>query len=175
MLSERVSLHRTGRPTSRAHQAVDDVLGVHARLRPETPADIRRDHVDPVRLEAERGGERVAHPVGGLGRGIEHEPAVALDQCGGRPRLERAGRDPLVDDSLADDDLAPVEERVVMAELQGEAVVRADFGVQQHLVLEGVDGIDGDRQRVIVDDDELGGVGAAAGFSATIAMTASPT
>ena len=101
--------------------------------------------MNAVRLDLERGGERVTHSMGGLGGGVEHEAAVALDQCSGCPRLERAGSDPLVDDSLADDDLAPLEERVVMPELQGEAVVRADFGVQQHRVLEGVEGIDGDR------------------------------
>ena len=67
-----------------------DVLGVHARLRPKTPTDIRRDHVDPVGLEAEGGGEGVADPVSGLRRGIEHEPAVRLD--GARLRLASSGQ-----------------------------------------------------------------------------------
>ena len=123
-------------PAHRAHELSsapggDDVLGVDARLRTKTPSHVRRDHVDTIRLHLERGGKGVADAVGGLGGGVEHEPPVALDEGGGCPRLERAGSNPLIDDPLAHDDLAAVEEGVVVPELQGEAVVRAELGVEQ--------------------------------------------
>ena len=73
------------------------------------------------------------------------------------------------------DDLAALEKGVVVAELESEAVVRAYLWVEEDLVLEGIQRIDDDRQRVVVDHDQLGRIGPGAGVSATIATIASPT
>ena len=60
-----------------------------------------------------------------------------------------------------DDDVAAVEEAlVVLGRACAARDVRPDLGVEQHLVLRGVQRGDGDGQRVVLHRHELGGVGA---------------
>src|SRR5437870_2522510 len=78
----------------------------------EAAAHVGRDEVDLAGLEPERALEAVACLLGSLGR-QPHGEALAVPRRRARPHLERGDGHPLVEDLLADDDLAPVEERRV--------------------------------------------------------------
>jgi hypothetical protein len=92
---------------------------------------------------APEGGAAVVAPLGGGGAG-----------------LQRGGGEPLVDQLPRDDDLAAVEEVRVELLVVVEAVggVGARVGEEQHLVGGGGLEVDDDRQRVVVDLDQVGGV-----------------
>jgi hypothetical protein len=73
-----------------------------------------------------------------------------------RPGLERAGRHPPADDGAGDDGVAAVEERLVVVGRAGAGGhVGARVREEQELVLRRLLRVDDDRQRVVVDEDEL--------------------
>ncbi len=101
--------------------------------------------------------------MGGLRRGVERQATVGGHLGGGGPPLERAWSNALVDHLLPDDDVAAVEQRLVVPELEGEAIVRPDLRIEQRLVFQRLFRVDHDREGVVVDHDELGGVGSRRG------------
>ena len=109
--SLRVSVHRTGRPSSLARRGEQQLLGVHADLGPEPAADVGRHDAHAVGLDAVDRGERRGRPA----------RAATTPTCESRPSthaaaaarsLERARRQPLVDEPAGHDDLAAGEEVV---------------------------------------------------------------
>ena len=82
--------HGLDRPAGLAREGGGHGLQAGERLGPERAAHRRRDHADPLRLDAEDAGEVVAQVEGRLGAGVQLEPAV------GRParRAWRAAPSP---------------------------------------------------------------------------------
>ena len=139
--------------------ADEDVLG-RERLGAEAAADVARDHPHLGRLEPERAREPVAVRVRRLGREPDVEAAVLVDERGGRARLERRRRHPLADDAPRGDDLAALEHVLVRSDGDVRADVRADLREEQRLAAQRLRRVDERRQRVVLDEDELGGVDA---------------
>ena len=155
--------HRLAQPQRRRGDR--GLLGIGGDARAEAAADVGHRHVDGVLLEAERAGEDVARGVGRLQRRPDaHAAGLRIGHGHGRRRLHRHGRQALVDEAAAHDDVGALERALVgVAALEGE--VRALVGEQlRRAVLERALGVDDDVERLDVDLDELGGVdrGAAA-------------
>ena len=110
------------------------------------------------RFEAVDPDEEVFGRVRTLTRRVVHQATVVGPVRRACPRLDRCCRQPLIDDALLDDDLALAEVGFL---LRGPPLhdVRPGVGEEQHLVSGARLGVDDDRQRVVVDDDELGRVG----------------
>ena len=160
MLSLRVSVHRTARSRRAASQSIriSSVLTSFAPKPPPTSGLMMRIwdgssaivwaialQVDMRRLRGEP----------------RRDPSVRSARGDGRARLERAGRHALADERARDDDVAAVEERVVVRRATRRVPRRScRLGEEQHLVGECLLRGDGDRQRVVVDEDELRRVGA---------------
>ena len=151
-------------PLHRAVQALgerggDDELAVEPGLRAEPAPDRGRQDVDLVRVQADRGGERVAHAERALGRHGDVEPPVGRGLDEDPVRLHRDRGDPLVHEPALHDDLGVVEDLGVLPEVELDGQVRAVLREQQRRVVgERGFGVDHDGQRVVVDDDQLGGV-----------------
>ena len=137
------------------------LLGTERALGAEAASDVRGDDAQLRRIDAERPGDAHLIPVRHLRGEPGGDPAVSVRLGGCRSHLERARSHPLAVERLRDDDVAAVEERVVVLGRAGVARdVRPDLRVQQHLVLRGLQRVDDGRQRVVLDDDELRCVGA---------------
>ncbi len=93
-----------------------------------------------------------------LARRVVHEATVIGPVGRPCPRLDRRRGQPLVDDALLDDHLALAEVGFL---LRGPPLhdVRAGIGEEEHLVTGAHLRIHDNRQRVVVDDDQLGRVG----------------
>ena len=126
----------------------------------ETAADVRRHDTHVGRLEAEDHRQSVAILMRGLRREPHRQPAVVPDDGRARARLERARRQPLADEAPRHDHVAAVEQRLVALRRVAHADVGACLGEEQHIAGERLLGVDCGRQRVVVDDHELGGVDA---------------
>ena len=136
----------------RAGEPCDQDVLDGQRLGAEPAADVRPDDAHVLGLEAEQTGEHVAVLVRRLGRAPGGQAPVLPDADERRARLERARGHALADDATGDDDLAAVEQPL-------DALPRAEADVR--LVLERALGVDEGVQRLVVDEDELGGVGGA--------------
>ena len=91
----------------------------------------------------------------------DREPSVVAHDRGRRARLERARGHPLAHEVTRDDGFAALEEVVVAVRLvDARADVRARIGEEEDLVLGRLGRIDDGGKRVVVDVDELGGIGA---------------
>ena len=133
----------------------EEVLRVRNGLGPEAATDVGHDHVDLLERQTVVVGVHPLRGVGALARELLDEP-ITLPPGRRHPRLQRARCDPLVHDPLADHDLG--FERLGRRRLGAHGHVRPVVGMDQHLVGEG--GLDADDrlERVVVDDDGLGGV-----------------
>ena len=140
---------RAARP---ARQPGDEDVLHGQRLRAEPAADVRADDAYVLRLEAEQARQLVAVLVRRLGREPGGEAPVLSDARERGARLERTGRHALADDASRDHHVAAVEQPV-------DALLFAEADVR--LVLERALGVDEGVQRLVVDEDELGGVGGA--------------
>ena len=159
MFSERVSVHFTGRCSVARRRGDDEVLGVAARLGAEAAADRGRDHAHLLRLEAERAAASWSRTPKGawVGTLTDHAVAVGLDEDA--VGLHRHRGDALVDEAALDHDVGAVEDGRVLAEVELDREVRAVLGEQERgAVGERRLRVDDDRQRVVVDDDQLGRV-----------------
>ena len=131
-----------------AAEAAADVGGDDARSGPGSSAEDRR--------------QAVAVLVRGLRREPHRQPAVVLDLGRRRARLDRAGREPLARRSLPSGHLAAAEQVLVGGRGRPlEAHVRAGVLEQHDLVFERLARVGDDRQRLVVDLDQLGRVDAA--------------
>ena len=88
------------------------LFDVHAALRAEAAAHRRRAHRDPARIEPERAGDLALHAEDRL-RARPHDDPVTLGNDHAAVRLHRRGRDPMVDEPGADDDLGGGPPRAV--------------------------------------------------------------
>ncbi len=162
MLSMRVSVQRTGRPSVRASHATSTPSG-SSIFAPNPPPTSWLDDANVARVETEHAGEH--HPVGvrGLRRAPVREASVVVELGGRRARLHRRGGHPLAPEGVGDDHVAAVEEALVELSRIGLGEVRdvrPELGEEQHLALERLLGGEHRRQRVVVDQHELGRVGA---------------
>ena len=146
--------------------AQDHILDVEA-LAAEAAADVGRDHADLLGLEPEHEPEDQLVLVWGLGRQPDGQPAVVAELGDRRPRLDRAGREPLALVRARDDHIAAVEQlRVGILRRNVDAGVGTDVLEQQHLVAQRLAQVGHDRQRLVLDHHQLGGVvGALAGLA----------
>ena len=85
------------------------MLRVCAELGAERAADIRRDHAYLAGFEAEQGRERIAGALRALIGHPGGQSSIVTPDGRRGACLHRSRRDPLVNDRVADDDLAPVE------------------------------------------------------------------
>ena len=92
-----------------------------------------------------------------LGGEPDRQASVVADGATHAAGLERARGQPLADEPAGDDHLAALEQVVGRA---GPAVadVGPGLGEQQHLARQGALRVDRDRQRVVLDENELRGV-----------------
>ena len=152
--------HRPARVT--CEPGDEDVLG-RQRLGAEAAADVAGDHAHLGRLQPERLRDPVAVGVRRLRREPDLESTVLADDRGRRARLERGRRHPLADDAAADDGLAAREDVLVGTVRVVPADVRPDLREEQHVAAERILRIDDDRERVVVDQHELGSVDSGGG------------
>ena len=166
MFSERVSLHRTGRPTCFASHATSANSGSAPILAPKPPPTSGAITRTCSASMPSQPGDLVARGLRVLRGAPEGDAAVLAPLGGGGAGLQRGRGEPLVDQLPRDDDLAAVEEVRVEVLLVVEAVggVGARLGEEQHLVGGGGLEVDDDRQRVVVDLDQVGGVLALVGL-----------
>ncbi len=141
-------------------------LGVGADLRAEPATHVRGDHPQPRGLDAQPARDLVARGLGVLRRAPQRQPPVVAPLRRGRARLERRGGEPLVDQLGRDHRVAPVEQVLVEGLVQPEAEhgVGARLLEHQHVVASRVPHVDHRGQRVVVDGDELRGVGPLVGL-----------
>ena len=152
------------RPPGEARGLCDrELLGVDVDLRAEAAADVGRDHAHlRLRDAADRGHER-AHEVRHLRRGVERELVARRDPVGHDARAARSDRrEALVVDRQRDLDGRGVEDGVEALGLvldRAAVIARAPRrAICARSGLAGVLGVDHDRQRLVVDDDAVGGV-----------------
>jgi hypothetical protein len=147
-------------PAEVAREPDDDRLfRAEGALRAEAASDVRGDDTELAGLDPERRREAEVVAVRHLGREPRGDTAVRPYLRSSRAHLERAGGEALADERVPNDDVTAVEEpRVVVGTPGATGDIGPDLGVEEHLVLHGVDRDDGRRQRVVVDRDELGGV-----------------
>src|SRR5215207_1065623 len=90
---------------------------------------------------------------------VDGQPVVAVELHDDAVGLHRHGRQPLVEESTLHDDLGVVEDCRVLAEVELDGEVRSVLGEEDGRIVgqRGL-GIDDGRQRVVVDDHQLGGV-----------------
>src|SRR5215207_591205 len=90
---------------------------------------------------------------------VDGQPVVAVELHDDAVGLHRHGRQPLVEESTLHDDLGVVEDCRVLAEVELDGEVRPVLGEEDGRIVgqRGL-GIDDGRQRVVVDDHQLGGV-----------------
>ncbi len=148
------------RAPGRACEPRDQDLLDGEELGSEPSSDVRCDDAHVGRFEAEAHRQAVAVLVRRLGREPQRQPPVVSDDGGARAGLERARREPLTDQALRHDRVAAVEQRLVRLDRMARADVRAGVGEEQHVSLERPRGVDHRGQRVVLDDDDLGGVDA---------------
>ena len=111
MFSLRVSIQRTGRPTSRASQATRTSSGSAPTLAPKPPPTSGTRTRTCAASMPESAGELVARGVRRLGRRPVREAAVLAPRGDGDAALHRARGEPLAVKRRRDDDLAAVEQR----------------------------------------------------------------
>ena len=140
-------------------RAEEEVLGVGARLRAEAAADVGGDDTDLVLVEPEHLGHRLTDRVGALVAGVDHEAAVLVPVGRRRAGLDGARRHLLVDDALLDHDLAVGEVGGHAAGGDRHDPLGVGVGEQEVGRGEGGLGVDHRVEGVVVDDDQLGGVG----------------
>ena len=93
-----------------------------------------------------------------LARRVMDESALGSPVGGTRTGLDWCTAQTLVDDSLLDNNLAPREVSGTRgADLENR--IRAQFREQQNLVLDRLFNVDHDRQRFVLNDHQVGGVG----------------
>ena len=160
MFSLRVSVQRTGRPSRRGEPGDEHVLDAE-QLGAEAAADIRRDHADVGRLEAEDRRQVVAVLMGRLRREPQRQPAVVA-HGGGTRRGPRAGTRAIrwLTSRPGDDDLTAIEEMLVALRRVARADIRPRLGEEQDVAGKRLLGADDGGQRVVVHADELGGIDA---------------
>ena len=146
-------------PQFPSEQRDHDFFARHSDLHAEATTDIRCTQADRRGLTSEVHGKCVANAVRSLGR-CPVEQAIALPLTDGAARLERAGGNAAVHDSLPNDHFASSEEVVIVGGFaHNRDDVRAGFGEQQWRVV-GQRGFDihDCRPRAVVDHDESRGV-----------------
>ena len=135
--------------------ADQDVLGVHAELRPEPAADVRGDDPDLARLDCQHPREPGLGALRALVRDPRDQPAVLAPDGSRAAGLHRRRGHALVDDRLAGDHLAAVEQ--VGLEVGGVAPPASHVGarvLEQQRVIARV--VAEDRgQRVVVHRDQF--------------------
>ena len=152
MLSLRVSVQRTGLPEVTSEPDDQRLLCAERALGAEAAADVRGDHAQLTGLHAQRGREAEVIAVRHLRGEPRRHAAVGVDLGGRRAHLERAPGHSLADDRVGDDDLAPVEELLVVVHAARTAGdVRPDLREENDLVLRRLDHVDDDGQRVVLD------------------------
>ena len=135
------------------------LLGVDVQLRAEAAADVGRDHAQLRLGDAGDAAERDAGDVRHLRRRPERELAGRRDRRDEHgARLDRVRDQPVLAIALLDRDGGLGEQPVDLArvELPRVAAVRAELLVDERRALcERRLGVDDDRQRLVVDLDEL--------------------
>ena len=139
-----------------------ELLGVDVDLGAEAAAHVGRDDAHLGLGDAADGGHERAHEVRHLRRGVERQLAARGDPVGHHAaRLDGHGGEALVVDRQRHLHGRGVEDGVeaLGLVLDRQAVVAGRLLVQlRRIGLAGVLGVDHDRQRVVVDDDAVGGV-----------------
>ena len=140
-------------PCQPRHQ---ELVGRAAELGAEAATHVGDDHAHGRLVEPEPRGERALHTVGVLAARPERESPVVAPFGRHGADLERARGDALVDHALAHHHLAPVEQVVVVTELEAHGDVGARVGEEHDLALLRGFGIDHHGQRLVVDEHQLG-------------------
>ena len=149
------------RRPDRARQIGDQHVLAAKPLAAEAAADVRGDHPDLGRIGPEDRRERVAVLVRRLGREPRRQPVVVLDSRGGRARLDRARGDPLARDRPRCDHVASGEQLLVGDRgLALRADVRPASSNSSTSSLIASTRVGHDRQRLVIDLDQLGRVDA---------------
>ena len=143
----------TGEPDDQRFLRAERALGA------ETAADVRGYHAQLTGLHAQCGRDAEVIAV----RHLRGEPcrhaAVGVDLGRRRAHLQRAPGHSLADECVGDDDLAPLEEVLVVVHAARTAGdVRPHFREEKDLVLRRLDHVHHDGQRVVLDRHELGSV-----------------
>ncbi len=138
-------------------EAEEQLLRVHPGLGPEAPADVGRRDPDLFLVHPVPGGEHRSVGMHTLARRVVDQ-AVAVPPRSGDSGFDRARGQALIGDRRLDDDLVGDEWRVGAALVVVDRV-RSVLGVEHGGIAErGVETHDG-GERLVVDEDELGGVG----------------
>ena len=152
-------LRPADRAPGAAREPADDEVLHRESLGAEPAPDIRADDPDVGWVEPEHQRQPVAVLVGRLGREPRGQPTVRAHSRAVRARLQRYGGHALAGERPGHDDLAPGQDIGPLLGGAGAADVRADVRVQQNPVLDRLTRIRDDRQLLVVDHDEVGGVG----------------
>ncbi len=137
----------------------DDVLD-REPLAAEAAADVRRHDPHLLGLQPEEQAEHHLVGVRRLRRQPDRQAAVVAERRERRPRLQRAGGEPLGDDLATDDHLAAVEQLAGSGASGGcrrQTLLPIRFE-QQDLVAQRALDVRHHRQRLVLDVDELGRV-----------------
>ncbi len=135
-------------------------FGVHVQLRSEPAANLRGDDPHLVFGDVDHAGQKRPKEMRHLRGRPERQVTFAL--VIGRhaaPRLDRHGRQPLVDDALLDDAVGLLEApfHVAIRQRPREGHVGSEIGVRQRRSTgDGLFGISHRWQRLVVDLDQLG-------------------
>ena len=151
----RSSVHRTGRSTRRAEVAEEQVLGVGHGLGAEAATDVGDHHAHPLEGQAVVVGVHALGGVGALAGELLHEPVV-LPPRRRDAGLDRAGRDRWLTMRWRTTTSASIGS--VEAGSEPMATLVPWSGCTSTAVGEGVVEGDDGLERVVVDDDGLGGV-----------------
>jgi hypothetical protein len=145
----------------------DDVLGSDPRLATEPTADVRGDDPQPALAQPEQAAgehpEQVRHLCRDVGGDVVSLAAMSRTMIAGHDddgvAFHRHHGDPLVLEAAADHDVGIAQRVDVIAVAQPRRQVRADrFELQRCIRRQCRLGIDNGRQRVVVDEDGIGGV-----------------
>ena len=155
--SERVSAHRTGRPTRRASSASSSSSGPGWDLAPKPPptsGQITRTSLGRQPVELGVGG---LDGVGALAADLDDQPVV-VPPGDGVAGLDRGGGQALVHHRGGDHDVALVERERLAVERDRHGGVAADLGEEVHVGGQGLDRVGERGEGVEVDHHQLGGV-----------------
>ena len=139
------------------------LFGVHVQLRAEPAADFRRHDAQLRFGDAEHVRQQRPQQMRDLRRRPQRQrPFAAVVGRDDGARLDRHRRQPLMIETVLDDPVGVPERRVDVAAAVHDMRER-DVGAhvrmrQRRSALQRFHGVDDGRQRVVVDEDELGGV-----------------
>ena len=159
MSTERDGNQQHGPPHPPGQPRQQELLGCRPGLGAEAAAHVAGDHAHLVGVQAVGTGDEVPHGVDPLAR-RPVDQAVARPVRRRHPSLHRARRHPVVAHGDAHDDLARLDRRAVTVAGGVQGDVGPRLGEEEGLAARRVDHVHDRRQRVDIDHDSLGGVGA---------------